>query len=122
MSSSKIYVKVEPMDPDEVAADEAEFSETLSEVTLKTVSKGEVSLDEIQVLSESVYFSKSADALKATDMRESLRRIRKHYVGLAQEFYYLAIATLTPEQLKNVVTDFPLPLPAMSTPLTCVII
>ena len=47
VSHSEIHVKVELVNPDEVAADEAEFSETLSEVTLETVSEGEVNLDEI---------------------------------------------------------------------------
>ena len=52
MSSFRIHVKEELADPDEVAADEAKFSETLLEVTLKTVSEGEFDLDEIQILSE----------------------------------------------------------------------
>ena len=59
-SSSEIYVKVELVDPDKVAADKAKFNETLLEVTLETVSEGDVNLDEIQILSESVHFSKDA--------------------------------------------------------------
>ena len=82
MSSSKSHIKVEPVDPDKVAADEAKFSETLSGITLKTVTEGEVILDEIHILSESVHFSEDADAFKATGIRESLRTIRNHYVGL----------------------------------------
>ena len=81
--SSRICVKTELADPDEVAVDEAKFSETLSEVTLKTLSEGEVDLDEIQILSESVHFSENADVLKATGFRESLKRIRNCYIDLA---------------------------------------
>ena len=75
VSSSGIQVKVELADLGELAADEAKFNETLSEVTLKTVSEGEVDLDEIQILSESIHFSEDADVLKATGMRESLKEL-----------------------------------------------
>ena len=92
------------------------------EVTLKTVSEGEVNLDEILILSESVHVSKDVDWLNATGTEESLRRIRNHYKDLAQEFHYLATATLTPEQLRKAVTDLPLPLQTMSTSLTHAII
>ena len=107
------------MDLGKVAGDEAKFSKMLLEVTLETVTEGEVNLDEIQIFSESVHFSEDADALKLTGMRESLRGIRNHYIGLAQDFHYLTTATLIPEQLRKAVTDLPLPLPVMSTPLTC---
>ena len=55
---------VELADLNEVAIDGAKFSVTLLEVTLKTMSEGEVGLDEIQILSESVHFSKDADSFK----------------------------------------------------------
>ena len=113
---------VELMDPDEVAVNEAKFSETLLEETVKTVSEGEVNLDEIQILSESVHFSKDVDAFKAMGTRESLRRIRNHYIDLTQEFHYLATATLTCEQLRKAATDLQLPPPVVSTPLTHAII
>ena len=117
-SSSEIHIKVEPADWDKVATDEAEFSKTLLEVTLKRVSEGDINLGETQILIASVHFFEDADALKATGTRESLRRIRNHYVGLDCEFHYLATATLTPEQLRKVLTDLLLPAPAMSTHLT----
>ena len=68
-SSSEIHVKVELVDPDKVATNEAKFRMELSEVTLKTVSEVEVNLDAIQIFSESVH----ADLLKVTGMREALQ-------------------------------------------------
>ena len=59
---------------------------------------------------------------KVTGTRESLGRIRNHYVGLDQEFHYVTTATLTPEQLRKAATVILLPAPAMSTPLTHAII
>ena len=73
VSSSKIHVKVELVHPEEVAADETELSKTLLEVTLKTC-EGEVNLDEIQILSKSVNFSKGAGALKATGTQSHIKK------------------------------------------------
>ena len=107
------------MDPDKEAADESKFNETLLEITLKTVSEGEVNLDEIKMLGESIHFSKNADTVKATGMRESLRRSRNHYISLASEFHCLATTTLTPEQLRKAVTDLHLPPSNVNTLKPC---
>ena len=70
----EIHVKVKLIDPDEVAADEAKFRETLLEVTLKTVCEGEVNLDEVQILGELVHFSEDAGALQSHRHKRVIRK------------------------------------------------